>query len=99
MTLIIAFLLAVCLPLEPSLAKKPPKPDPPPVLYSIQLFEPPLGGQSLWVQDMNTARCVVGSYGYPETNTIHGLVCSSDIDVGQARDLNNRKPVLRWAAN
>ncbi|TWU39298.1 hypothetical protein Poly41_21220 [Novipirellula artificiosorum] len=49
--LIFAPLLAVCLPLEPSLAKKPTKPDPPepptsPVQCSFQLLELPWRWQS-----------------------------------------------------
>ncbi|TWU39300.1 hypothetical protein [Novipirellula artificiosorum] len=63
MTLIIALLLAVCLPLETSLAKKPTTdPDPPPVLYQIDFFNLPNNGYGLLVFDINNFGCVVGSY-------------------------------------
>ena len=77
MIAIIALLLAVCLPQEPSLAKKPPKPPPepptPPVQYSIQFFDTP-GSGALFVSDMNIGGCVVGRYVISGTSGYHGYV-------------------------
>ena len=97
MTLIIAFLLAVCLPQEPLLAKKaaqghPPERPPPPVLYDITYFDMPYAvesGTGPIVYGMNNAGCVVGTYVNAGTSLSSGFLYDPSVDPSNAMDLND----------